>query len=106
MTDEEKENKVIRFLIGELVERGLEVSLHDGEERAVEPTTDAEVIMKELRATGMENLCVHRKGKERPFGYFLLIYGNGFDVIADASGSVDGLDDKTQERIRQWEEEE
>ena len=73
----------INALITRILEAGHHIAVHDGEEYATGPTRDRALIQKETCETEMTVYVVLDQGKY--LGQFVLIHGNGEDVISDAS---------------------
>jgi hypothetical protein len=83
----EIERKIITKLMKEAIKQGYSVSVFDGEEYAVEQSTDIELLKKEIMATDTDSIeLYHANGTM--FGSVLAVYGNdGYDVMADSSNS-------------------
>lgn len=87
-----KEAMVIRKLLTIALERGLSVSVNDGEEWTVRRSRDFATVFSALRTTDEDRLRFWDGDKQE--GDVRLIYGNsGWDVIADYSvgGDVEDL---------------
>ena len=83
------ERAVIRALCDELLEQGLKLRLHNGEEWSTEWTTDRGVIMQALMATDEERLRVS-DAAGKIVGSAFFVYGNeGWSVIADNSVTLE-----------------
>lgn len=68
------------------------VSVHDGEELVLRGSQDISEIMGAIMTTDEDALIVREALTGKLFGQIMLVYGNdGFDVISDHSGSLDGL---------------
>lgn len=102
---DQTEARIINRLITAILARGLKVRVWDGEEWATDLTDDRATIQKETHATEATVFVVYRdtrfmEGVEvqpqpwQRIGAFVLIHGNGEDVISDYSWdeTLDGIE--------------
>lgn len=83
----EIERKIITKLMKEAINKGYTVSVYDGEEYAVEKSTDIELLKKEIMATDMDSIEIYANNGSM-FGTVLAVYGNdGYDVMADSTNT-------------------
>lgn len=86
-------------LVSECLRRGYTISVHDGEEWAVERSTDPAVIYPAIASTDMDLIRVHGgEGGVTHVGTFYLVWGNGpgetiCDYTADVAGVAEDLFD-------------
>ena len=90
------EKKIITGILSYALDKGLSVSVNDGEEDTLDYSTDINEIFKALDTTGDDRIFFHDASK-KSLGAYWLIYGNGndgLDVIADSSvsGLIDEID--------------
>lgn len=78
----EDEAKIIDALITAALNRGLTISVNDGEEWALRESTDRHAIQKEVAATDVTFFQL-RNADGKKVGWFDCIHGNGCDVIHD-----------------------
>lgn len=82
-------NTIERIIAGRLVsimlDEGFWVSVYDGEETTVSRSTDPAVIFPAMASTESDVLNFGRVGNADRAGWFLLIWGNGRDLISDYS---------------------
>jgi hypothetical protein len=69
-------------LIDAILAEGYRVSVWEGEDHAIENSTDKAAIMAALASTCMDWINVHDEKGHR-VGAILLVYGNGEDLISD-----------------------
>jgi len=80
----EIERDIVIALVDASLKRDLFISVHDGEDWAIERSKDREAILKEFFATDEERMFIAPARPGPSAGWFQLIYGNdGWDVIAD-----------------------
>lgn len=76
-----------KIIVGKLVEAflaaGYQLSIWDGEEMTVVEETDPAILYPALASTDEDQLYIHRKGADRPFGSVLLIWGNDHHIISN-----------------------
>lgn len=72
--------KVIEAFIDDVLAAGHTLSLDDGEELAIDRSTDKGAILEALEATSEETLIVRRANGER-IGAAFLVYGNEPGVV-------------------------
>lgn len=76
------ERKVYSRIVKDALADGLTVSVHDGEEYALEGSSSYKAIMDAGFSTDADALVFFRDGKR--LGFVSLVYGNsGWDVISD-----------------------
>lgn len=80
------ERRIARRIVTDAILHGYAVSVHDGEEVALDYTTDVQAVMAALMTTDEDTLFFHRGGDR---GWVRLVYGNdGTDVIQDYSCKI------------------
>lgn len=84
------ERPVIHDLIDAILSAGNSVSIHDGEEWAVNRSTNKAEILEGMATTGEDTVRARSEHRQFILGSFHLIYNNGSDhdpmiVIADHS---------------------
>jgi hypothetical protein len=90
------EEKIVKRVIRDMLAAGFKISVHDGEEIVLQPSTDAEVIAAAMFSTDDDRLICT---KDDVRGFVQFIYGNdGVDVINDYSISLGGV----MQRIARW----
>jgi hypothetical protein len=88
MNVQEAERKIARKIIKDAVAADLSIDVFDGDEFALEKSTDAEAIIGAMFSTDDDRLYFWKDGKQ--VGMVWLIYGNsGHDVISDYTMSMD-----------------
>ena len=82
---DDDEAKIIDVIIEDALAKGVEIDVRDayGDEEEIVRLSDADAIRAEVAATGETLFDFYRPGEEKPFGWVLLIHGNGCDVISD-----------------------
>ncbi len=87
------EKRIVNKLVNEAIKAGYFLTVFDGEEHPVSNSQDIDLIEKNMFTTDEEVLYFSRPGTDRGdfirTGQVLLVYGNGADVIADYSESLD-----------------
>lgn len=78
MADHERE--VITAIVQDCLAAGHVLSVHDGEELALEKSTDQAAILAEMCQTGEDNLIIHTADGRR-IGSVYLVYGNEPGVV-------------------------
>lgn len=81
----QREAKIGRKLINELISRDYRVSINDGEDTVINRSRDASVIIKAMAATDEDYVSFYIGEKQA--GWFRLIYGNDTDLISDHSAN-------------------
>ena len=81
------ERKIIKLLAEEILKRGHSISVYDGEENALNKSTDLNAILNEVGSTEVTVFTLHSGGGVQ--GWFTLIHGNYEDVISDYSVTGD-----------------
>lgn len=79
------ESRMARKFIKEILDRGLKVSVNDGEEWVVKRSTNTNEILAALCSTGEDHISVRNEAGEQ-VGYFYLVWGNalnGEELVAD-----------------------
>jgi hypothetical protein len=97
------EKKIITGILSYALDKGLSVSVNDGEEDTLDYSTDINEIFEALDTTGDDRIYFHDASK-KSLGFYWLIYDNGncgLDVIADASVSdlIDEIDGQVVDPI-------
>lgn len=87
------ERAISRYLIRLLLEAGYMVSVYDGEVTTVRHARDSHTILAAMASTS-EDLIRFRNEDGSEKGSFLLIWGNGTDLISDSS--VNAATDRIQ----------
>ncbi|WP_107329176.1 hypothetical protein [Metapseudomonas otitidis] len=94
----EVEERIIRFAAFELISAGLFIRPHDGEGFCSDRTQCIETVVKGCFRTECTRLHVYWDGNQRDtdgprdrMGHVLLVHGNGCDVVADNSYSLDAF---------------
>lgn len=88
------EARIARKLVGEMLARGLTVSVYDGEETTLARSKDRRAILAAMGTTGSDTLTARNESGER-VASFMLIYGNaddGSEIVADHSAGDIALD--------------
>lgn len=77
------EREIICAIAQAAIDRGLSVSVDNGETFEVERTQSVKAVFDALSTTDEDYIYIHEAGGE-PVGYFYCVYGNnGWDVISD-----------------------
>jgi hypothetical protein len=85
------ERRIVRRIVTDALAAGYLISVHDGEEIALDRSTDARAIMASLFTTDEDTLLLARPGDPLG-GWVRLIYGNdGWDVVNDYTTNLDDL---------------
>jgi hypothetical protein len=83
------ETRIIGLLIDDAIAAGYTLGVWDGQETVLKHSTDKAVIFDKLFSVGEEHLLVY-KDKKR-VGAVFLVHGNGGDVVADYSSSLEPI---------------
>lgn len=85
------ERCIIQAAIHGLLEAGYYVSVHDGEETAVNKSRNADTIFGETGATDEDYLIAYTRENEKwqRVGMVWLVHGNGYDVVCDYSVALE-----------------
>lgn len=81
------ERKIVLSIVSYALDKGLLVSVNDGEEDTLDYSTDINKIFEALDTTGEDYIFFHN-AEMKQLGYYWLIYGNGnegWDVVSDSS---------------------
>ena len=81
------ERMIIKLLAEEILKRGHSISVYDGEENALEKSTDLHAILNEVGSTEGTVFTLNKDNEVQ--GWFALIHGNNEDVISDYSVTGD-----------------
>ena len=81
------ERMIIKLLAEEILKRGHSITVYDGEENALNKSTDLHAILNECGTTEVTVFTLHKGGAVQ--GWFTLIHGNHEDVISDYSVTGD-----------------
>ncbi|ACC55542.1 MULTISPECIES: hypothetical protein [Gammaproteobacteria] len=88
------ERQIARKAAKDLIAAGYKVAVFDGEEIALEASTDVRAIMAAMFSTDEDYLFAMtpgEDGKMKRAGWVRFIYGNmGFDVINDYTTNLEG----------------
>lgn len=84
------ESAIATGLIATALGHGHSISVHDGEETALENSTDLADIHSALATTDHDILLFTPQGDEKPAFVVLLIWGNGADLINNYSDTPAG----------------
>lgn len=95
MTTQATEKRIITQAAKSLIEAGFSIRVYDGEEFATEKTTDVKAIMAEVFATEETHFYAYQGNAY--MGRVWFIHGNGCDVIADNSASLETVLQAAQE---------
>lgn len=95
MTTQATEKRIITQAAKSLIEAGFSIRVYDGEEFATEKTTDVKAIMAEVFATEETHFYAYQDNAY--MGRVWFIHGNGCDVIADNSASLETVLQAAQE---------
>jgi len=87
------ETRIVKKTVADLLAKGYELAVHDGEEWH-KRTTDAAKLHKALMETDQDRLFVYKadgpKGRRDWFGWVFFVYGNdGWDVINDYTTNLE-----------------
>jgi hypothetical protein len=82
----EVERQIIVTLVEDLLAGGYKVGVNDGEERVLEPCSDAARIYAVMSTTDEDYLLTEKEGERG--GWIRLIYGNRSDVISDYTTNI------------------
>lgn len=83
------ETRIIRKAASAIIEAGYSIRVYDGEEFATEQTSKLSEVMAEVFATEETYFYAYQDGLCRGMVWF--IHGNGCDVIADNSDSLEAV---------------
>lgn len=81
------EKRIIIEVLNSAFNSGCAITVHNGCETLLKQCSDAVKVFEEMYGTGVDALTFYRSGK--PFGWVVLIYGNGLDVISDSSDNAE-----------------
>jgi hypothetical protein len=87
MTTQATEKRIITQAAKSLIEAGFSIRVYDGAEFVTEKTTDIKTVMAQVFATS--GTCFYAFQDNAYVGRVWFIHGNGCDVIADNSLSLD-----------------
>jgi hypothetical protein len=79
------EARIARFLVNDLLSRGLIVSIFHEEGLEVERSQNKNEICLGMAATDIDWVRVHDPVLSKTVGVFMLVYGNGEDLLSDHS---------------------
>jgi len=79
------EANIARKIIKLALERGLTISVNDGEEWTVKETTMAKAVEHALCTTDQDTIRLHEA--DGSIGSIYLVWGNGEDLISDCTDS-------------------
>jgi len=82
----EVERQIIVTLVEDLLAAGYKVGVNDGEEKVLEPCSNAPRIFAVMSTTDEDYLLTRKKGEKD--GWIRLIYGNHCDVISDYTVNI------------------
>lgn len=82
----EVERQIIVALVEDLLAAGYQVGVNDGEEKVLEPCSDAVRIYAVMSTTDEDYLLTKKAGEKN--GWIRLIYGNHCDVISDYTTNI------------------
>ena len=85
-TIEKIERQISEKIIDDALAAGLSISIDDGEEVVLRRSTDRKAILAAMFTTDADYL--HLVKDDKPLGSVLLVWGNGFECIADNSISI------------------
>lgn len=85
------ERRIAKKLIDELLRRGYSISVFDSEEFTLKRSTSRADIINALATTDSDTLRVRDSDGEL-IGHFILIWGNGEDLISDFSAKSETFD--------------
>lgn len=104
------EKRIVIEILNSAFNSGCAITVRNGCETVLKQCSDAIKVFEEMYmySTGVDALTFYRSGK--PFGWVVLIYGNGLDVISDSSDdaeteailkNADALNEEMSERKEQ-----
>jgi hypothetical protein len=98
------EAAIIDGLITAILNRGLTISVYDGEDYALKRSADRELIQKETAATYNTTYLLRTTDGVR-VGFFWLVHGNHCDVIFDYSDgpTFDAIWNEIEPLVEKWE---
>lgn len=86
----EIEKEIAKLAASGLIDAGFKISVFDGEEITLKPTTNIESILEAMFTTDEDYMFVHASETGERVGFVRFIYGNdGWDVINDYSSSLE-----------------
>lgn len=89
------EKRIITQAAKSLIEAGYSIRVYDGQEFVTEKTKDVKAVMSKVFSTS--GTCFYAFQDSGYVGRVWFIHGNGCDVIADNSLSLDGVLQAAQE---------
>jgi hypothetical protein len=82
------EKKIVRKVIKDALAAGYALTVHNGGDTVLEPSTNASEILETMFATDDEYLVYYKEGKRVGWVYF--VYGNdGWDVVCDHTTNLE-----------------
>ena len=76
------ERRLAKALVKQVLGTACQISISDGEDIILNPTTNSRAILNAMYTTGRDVLVLF-DDQGRKVGWFELVYGNGHEVIAD-----------------------
>lgn len=77
------EARIVRAIVSDALKLGFSVSVYDGEEFAIERSTDRSKILAECAATDTDHLYFTPVGQTKATGMVWIIYGEGETCVTD-----------------------
>lgn len=85
-TDRQIEQAIVNVLVDTALVKGYTISVYDGEAYPVQRSNDKKTIITGMFSTDEDWLIFRHNGLK--VGKVFLVYGNGYDVIADWSANT------------------
>jgi hypothetical protein len=77
------EARIVRAIVSDALKMGYTVSVYDGEEFAIERSSNRSAILAECAATDEDRLYFTRNGQTKAIGVVWIIYGEGDTCMTD-----------------------
>lgn len=97
MTNAQIETRIVNATVRLALANGYTVSVFDGEEYTVKRSSSFREITKAMGTTDEDRIVIRHNGEH--IGSITFVYGNGADVLADCSTSLEAFLEPINELI-------